>query len=242
MNKKKRLWIISNILGIISSIIIISTYLKQPEDIDYAGSRFAYNISFYFPLFFLSLIFGLIGLIYFIKYIRSKEPKSVKYRILKAIAPIIFLIPIFLHVVTFTILLVKAFMPIRYPGVENAHFTTHKVFNESVSDTLYFHAGMYGDLYRDQIVYLTDLSLSKVKENNTKVLKYEGKWRNFFLYYQNDGDTLKIYVPKGQIKDTSLFHTPVLLQQFECTEEEKASLRELFLLGELDLVYFEHDY
>ena len=89
---------ISIISGLISTFLIILTYIKQPNDPNYAGSVFAYNFSFFFPILFLAIISGLICLIYFIKHRKWKKKHIDKIGRLNWLIPLILLIPVGFHV------------------------------------------------------------------------------------------------------------------------------------------------
>jgi len=85
MNRKKKFWRKSIAFGIASAIAIVLTYIKRPVDINYAGSKFTYNLTFFFPLFLLSFILGIVSILYFIRYLRDKEIE--RNRIAKIVLP-----------------------------------------------------------------------------------------------------------------------------------------------------------
>ena len=95
LNKNYKISIIS---GVMSAALIGITYTKQPENPDYAGSIFSYNLSFFFPLLTLSFICLLICIIYLSRFIREKKRENEKITNWKWLIPSILILPASLHV------------------------------------------------------------------------------------------------------------------------------------------------
>src|SRR5205823_822134 len=81
-------WTPAVVFGAVSAAMIGATYTRSPES-DFAGAAMAYNITFYFPLLFLSFVFWLAALASYILFIRQAASRPV-FRI---IVPGVLLLP-----------------------------------------------------------------------------------------------------------------------------------------------------
>ena len=64
------------LMGIISALLIVFTQVSGPNDPEYAGSVFSWNLYVFFPLLILSLIFSLISGICLITYWNHNKDRS----------------------------------------------------------------------------------------------------------------------------------------------------------------------
>jgi len=76
-------------MAVISSLAIAATYMSHPDDPDYAGSIFAWNIMFYYPIIALSFICWAIALVFYLIFLRQKVGRTW----LKIASPPVFLLP-----------------------------------------------------------------------------------------------------------------------------------------------------
>ena len=240
MNINKKAWRTSIIFGIASTISILSTYLRKPVDIDYAGSRFAYNLTFFFPLFILSLTFGIISLVYFVKYLKSRKGKLEKNKIIKTGLPILASLPIGFHLIFIVINFISVFLMVNYPKHQDPRFTTQKIEFENPNLTLYLHGALYGEYHSERLVYLTENSSSEFNPDTSSTYFYKGD-NKVFLFYKINSDTLKLYIPKGLKNNPSAFNEKIIVEQYEYTYEEAYELRDLYNQRKLNLFGWRHD-
>jgi len=93
------------IFSALSTIFISITYINPPSDPKSAGSMFAYNFSFFFPIFGISFWFGLIAIVYLIRFVRDLKDHEIKYKKSRIITTIVLLIPMLVHLIPLLILL-----------------------------------------------------------------------------------------------------------------------------------------
>ena len=238
MNRKTKIWRKSIAFGIVSAIAIVLTYIKRPEDIHYAGSRFAYNLTFFFPLFLLSLILGIISILYFIRYLRDKEIE--KNRIFKIVLPILTVLPIGFHFVIIMVNLILIFTPHK-PKYYEPVFTTRQIEFEKPKLTLYLHGALFGELHRKRIVYLTENPIPETNPDISKIYKYEGGDK-VFLYYKINNDTLNLFIPKGLVNSPSSFNENIVVRQYEYTYDEQFELIKLNSAGVVNSFIWGYNY
>jgi len=95
--KEKKDWLVSIILSSVSFLLILVTYLFPPQNPGHAGSMFAYNISFYYPLLFFSFIIGIAALSFLHSGFNANEIKGVGSKILRVALPIVLVLPMVYH-------------------------------------------------------------------------------------------------------------------------------------------------
>jgi hypothetical protein len=81
-------WTPAVVFGAVSAAAIGLTYTRSPES-DFAGAAFAYNLTFYLPLLFLSFVFWVAALASYILFIRRADSK----RVFRIIVPAVLLLP-----------------------------------------------------------------------------------------------------------------------------------------------------
>ncbi len=238
MNRKTKIWRKSIAFGIASAIAIVLTYIKRPEDIHYAGSRFAYNLTFFFPIFILSLILGIISILYFIKYLKDKEIE--KNKISKIVLPLLTVLPIGIHFVILMVNFILILTPHK-PKYYEPVFTTRQIEFEKPKLTLYLHGALFGELHMKRIVYLTENPIPETNPDNSKIYKYEGGDK-VFLYYKTSNDTLDLFIPKGLVYRPSSFNKNIVVRQHEYTYEEQFELIKLNSAGVVNSFIWGYNY
>lgn len=239
MTRIKHAWRTSIFFGIASALAIILTFIKRPEDIHYAGSMFAYNLTFFFPLFILSLALGIVSFIYFIKYlkyfircIKISKIKNKTDEIFKIGLPILTMLPIGLHLifVFVGILSIITYVPKYHELKFN---TTPRIIKfENSNLTLYLHGALFGKFYGGRLVYLSDKPFSESNPDTSRILKYKGG-DNLLLFYKTKNNTLTLFIPKGLMNRPLSFNKNIEIQQKEFTYEEVDSLYELSYKGKI---------
>jgi hypothetical protein len=84
-------WKKSVIFGLISLTFLGMTVIGKPTTPGYAPHMFAYNMGFFLPMIFLSLGFGIAGLI---SYLRIVKLIRKDYKLIYKIVPLIIILPI----------------------------------------------------------------------------------------------------------------------------------------------------
>lgn len=92
-------WKRSLVFSMISAVVIAVTYLRPPSDTNYAGAIFSYNIGFFFPMLAVSSIFGLIALIYLIRFVKDLKEYEIRYKRLRILSTSLLLLPLLIHLI-----------------------------------------------------------------------------------------------------------------------------------------------
>ena len=92
-------WKRSFISSVISAVVIAAIYQRPPSDPDYAGAMFSYNIAFFFPMVAVSSIFGLIAIVYLIRFLKDLKDYEIRYKRLRIISTFILLLPLLIHLI-----------------------------------------------------------------------------------------------------------------------------------------------
>ena len=229
---------ISVISGLISTLLIVLTYIKQPEDPNYAGSVFAYNFTFFFPILFLAFISGLICLIYLIKHRKSRKRQSIKTE-KKWIIPLILLTPVGLHI------LLPIFNIVRIQFEVNNYtndysFTTQRLdYNDSLK--IYIHGAMCGREYNERMVYVTDEPFSMEKPDTNYCYYYQGD-NKLFLFYKLENDTIKLFVPNeiANINRHKMIDKSFNFLEIGCDKKELNQLRKDYNNGLIRQFYWSY--
>jgi|GEM_PF-3654094 len=227
---------ISIISGLISTVLIILTYIKRPEDPHFAGSVFAYNFSFFFPMLFLAFISGLISLIYLIKHRKWRKRQLDKTGKLKWLIPLILLIPVGLHIflLIFNIIRIK-FEINNYSN--DYSFTSQRIdYNDSLK--IYIHGAMFGNAQKERMVYVTDKPFTTENPDTNFCYYYKGDDR-LFLFYKLENDTIRLYIPEGMAKNKNLMIDKIYhFEEIECNRTELKRLREDYNNGLIKQFYW----
>ncbi len=117
--KKLNNWKVSLISSMLSCLLIVFIIINPIDDPDFAGARFAYNFTFFFPVLLLIIVSAVVGLVFTFKYFRNEYKDDGKYRIFKLIVPLILMSPAILQIIVFVfktvfILILSFFYTVAY--------------------------------------------------------------------------------------------------------------------------------
>lgn len=238
MKQIDKLYRISVISGLISTLLIVLIYIKQPEDPNYAGSVFAYNFTFFFPMLFLAFISGLICLIYLIKHRKSRKRQSNKTG-KEWIIPLLLMTPVGLHV----FLLIFNIVRIQFEVNNYANdysFTTQRIeYDDSLK--IYIHGAMYGSEYNERMVYVTDEPFTREKPDTNYCYYYQGNDK-LFLFYKLENDTIKLFVPNeiANFNRNKMLDKSYDFVEIGCDKEELKQLRKDYNNGLIRQFYWSY--
>ena len=227
---------ISLISGLISTFLIILTYIKQPKDPHFAGSVFAYNFSFFFPILFLAFISGLICLIYLIKHRKWRKRQLDKTGKLKWLIPLVLLIPVGLHIFLLIFNVIKIQFEINNYSNDYS-FTTQRIdYNDSLK--LYIHGAIFGNAHMERMVYVTDKPFTMENPDTNYCYYYQGDDR-LFLFYKQENDTIRLFIPEGISKNKIvMINKNYHIKEIECNNTELEKLREDYNNGLIKQFYW----
>ena len=73
MKAKTSSWTKAIVCGAVSAVAMLSTYLSQPEDPEYAGSGFSWALTHFLPLALVSFIAGSFAAFFYVRSVSFKE-------------------------------------------------------------------------------------------------------------------------------------------------------------------------
>ena len=233
MKKNKINWIVALISSLISFVLIGLIFLNPVDDPDYAGARFAYNLTFFFPILLLIIVSVIVGFVFTIKYLRNGYKNDGKYKLFKLITPLIFLSPAILQISFFVLSTVIMLFSLYFPKDYKPEFTTIKLDLNNGIDKVYIHGSMYGEYHIDRNVYISIDSVPFLTPDTLKHYFYKGQ-NELGLFYLSKSDTLTVYIPVGfKIHYPVNLRSNVIIEQIEYDEKGNSKLEDLYNEGKI---------
>jgi hypothetical protein len=222
----------------ISFSFIILLIFNPVKDAGYAGERFAYNLTFFFPILILITITSIAGIIFTTKYLRKEFRNDNKYKLVKLLTPFILLLPATIQILFFVVSMVMTFYLIGHPKDYEPEFTSRKIVFDNDSNTIYIHGSLYGKYQMKRTLYISNDSVPVFSPDTFKNFFYQGE-NELELFYSQKRDTLLLFLPKGfAVRHPVDFKNEIFVKQIEYDEDSISRLRNLYNSGKMNAFYW----